>query len=206
MSVITFPTLTRAAPRVINFGLRSATQVLESPLTGGVQTAEIPFAARWLMSFSLNDLAEADDAPLVQAYLVKLRGRANRASLWNFARPLPQGTVATSGVTVSGTPAQGATSCSLAGCGAGKTLLVGDLFAVAGELKMVTANATANGSGVATVSFEPPLRTAAGWSNGASVTLDKPTALFLQAGDDARWSTTPGRRSNFELDFVEVFA
>ena len=71
---------------------------------------------------------------------------------------------------------------------------------------MITANATANGSGVASVSFEPPVRAAAGWSGGASATLDKPTALFIQAGDDARWSTRPGKRSDFEFDFIEVFA
>jgi predicted RecA/RadA family phage recombinase len=206
VSTITFPTLTRVEPGELEFGLRSMTQVMESPLTGGIQTAEIAFSARWVMSFGLDALAESDDAPLVQAFLVKLRGRANRAALWNFARPRPQGTIATSGVTTSGTTAQGATSVSLTGCGAGATILAGDLFAVAGELKMAVANATANGSGVASVTFEPPVRASGGWSSGATVTLDKPTALFVQASDDTRWSTRRGVRSDFRFEFVEVFA
>lgn len=191
----------------MEFGLKSYTQSMESPLTGSVQTAEIPFSARWFMSFTLANLAEADDAPLLQAWKIKLRGRANRASLWNFARPLPQGTINTSGVTTSGTTAQGATSVNLTGCGASKTLAIGDFFAVAGELKMITALATADGSGNITgATFEPPVRAAAGWSSGAAVTLDKPTALFIQTGDDASWSTQPYRRTDVAIDMIEVFS
>lgn len=206
MTTISFPTLSRSAPRVLQFGLRSYTQSMESPLTGSVQTVEIPFAARWMMSFTLGNLDETTDAPLMQAFLVKLRGRANRAALYNFARPIPQGTIALSGVTTSGSTAQGATSVSLAGCGAAATVKAGDFFAVGGELKMAVANATANGSGVASVTFEPPVRAVAGWSNGASVTLNKPTALFIQNGDEANWSTQPYRRTDVPLDVIEVFS
>lgn len=207
MTTIAFPTLTRGAPKLLEFGLRSYTQTMESPLTGSVQTAEIAFAARWFMSFNFADLAETDDAPAMQAWKVKLRGRANRASLYNLARPTPNGSINLTGVTLSASAAQGATSVNLAGCGAAKTLAIGDFFAVAGELKMITALATANGSGAITgASFEPPVRAAAGWSNGASVTLDKPTALFIQTSDEARWSTRPYRRTDFDIDMVEVFS
>lgn len=161
MTTIAFPTLTRAAPRTLEFGLKSYTQTMESPLTGSVQTAEIPFSARWFMSFTLAQLAETDDAPLMQAWALKLRGRANRAALYNFARPAPQGTINLTGVTLSASTAQGATTVNMTGCGAAKTLAIGDLFAVSGELKMITALATANGGGVITgATFEPPVRAA----------------------------------------------
>lgn len=204
MSTITWPTLTRTAPRVMQFGLRSPTQVFESPLSGAVQTAEIPYSSRWTIRWTLEGLDEAD-AALVQAFLVQLRGRANRAALYHFGRPQPRGTINTSGVTLNASASQGATSVALTGCGAGKTVEAGDLFSVAGELKMATATATANGSGViSALSFEPPARAA--WSSGAAVTLDKPTALFIAAGDDAGWSMRPYRRTDHEFDFVEVFS
>lgn len=205
MTTISFPTLTRSAPRVVQFGLRSYTQTMESPLTGSVQTIEIPFASRWMTSFTFTDLDESD-TPLLQAFLLKLRGRANRAALWNFARPVPQGTIALSGVTTSGSTAQGATSVTLTGCGAGATVLSGDFFSVGGELKMAVADATANGSGVASVTFEPPVRAVSGWTGGSSVTLNKPTALFIQNGDEASWSTQPRLRTDVPLDMIEVFA
>jgi hypothetical protein len=100
--------------------------------------------------------------------------------------------------------AQFATTCTLNGCGAGATLKAGDYIGVAGELKMVVADATANGSGVATgVTFEPPARAA--WSSAAPVTTNKPTALFMLTDAHARWATRPGLYSDFQLDLVEVF-
>lgn len=209
MSTIAFPTLSRSAPPAITMGLRSYTQRLESPLTGSVQTAEIPFAARWFMSMKWPNLEETTDAPLLQSFKLQLRGAANRAALYNFARPVPQGTITTSGVTVSGAVVQGATTVSFAGCGASKTLKVGDFFAVGGELKMVSGTAafTSNGAGaMSSVTFEPPVRAAAGWAGSAAVTLTRPTALFIQNGDDGEWDTRAPQFTEIAMDMIEVFA
>jgi hypothetical protein len=209
MSTIAFPTLSRSAPPAITLGLRSYTQRMESPLTGSVQTAEIAFSARWYMRMSWPNLEETTDAPLLQSFKLQLRGGANRAALYNFARPVPQGTITTSGVTVNGAVAQGATSVTFAGCGASKTLKVGDFFAVAGELKMVSGTAafTSTGGGAMSgVTFEPPVRTAAGWANGAAVTLTRPTALFIQNDDNGEWDTRAPQFTEIAMDMVEVFA
>ncbi len=200
MTTLTWPTLTRSAPRVLDWSLVPNTQSFGSPLSGAVQTVEMP-GARWKASFMMENLTEAD-AALLQAFLVTLRGRAGRFYLFNFARSAPRG-------TASGTPlvkgaAQTGNTLIIDGCAVGATLLAGDYFAVNGELKMVVANATANGAGEMTLTFEPPLR--ASPADNAAVTLDKPTATFMLANDELKWNTQPGKFSSFPIDCIEAWS
>lgn len=204
MTTFAFPTLSRDAPQQADWGLKSNTQVFTSPLNGAVQTAEL-LGARWTGSFLWDILTEAD-AALLQAFLVKLRGQANRFTLFPYHRPVPRGTIALSGVTLGAAVAQLLNTCTLNGCGAATTLKAGDYIAVAGELKMVTADATANGGGVMTgVTFEPPIRTAAGWANAASVTTDHPLATFIVKDPHVSWSTRAPIITDVPFDFVEIW-
>ena len=204
MTTIAFPTLSLSAPAAVEWGLRANTQVFTSPLNGSVQTLELP-GARWAGSFTWQTLEEAD-ATLLQAFLVKLRGQANRFTLHPYHRPVPRGTIALSAVTLTSAVAALATTCSLTGCGAGGTLKAGDYFSVAGELKMAVADATADGAGViATATFEPPVRASAGWSGGAAVTTNKPTATFMLSDPHVRWNTRAPVFTDIALDIVEVF-
>lgn len=200
MTTLTWPTLTRAAPRVLDFALVPNTQAFQSPLSGSVQTVEMP-GARWKMAFVMENLSEAD-AALLQAFLVRLRGRAGRFALYNFARADPRG-------TLRGTPlvkgaAQTGNTLAIDGCTVGGTLLAGDLFAVNGELKMLVADATADGAGEMTLTFEPPLRGAP--ADNMALTLSKPTATFMLAADETKWNTQPGRLSTFAIDALEAWA
>lgn len=200
MTTLTWPTLSRTAPRVLDWSLAPNTQSFSSPLSGAVQTIEMP-GARWKASFMMENLTEAD-AAILQAFLVTLRGRAGRFYLYNFARMMPRG-------TISGTPlvkgaAQTGNTLIIDGCTVGSTLLAGDYFAVNGELKMVVANATANGSGEMTLTIEPPLR--ASPADNAAVTTYQPTATFMLASDEAKWSTAPGKISNFPIDCIEAWS
>jgi len=206
MTDFAFPTLSIAAPPSVEWGVIGNTkQGLVSPLNGSVQTVGQP-GSRFACSFMFEDLSIAD-AALLKAFVMKLNGREHRALLWPFERPVPEGTIALSGVTVSGAVVQGATTVTLANCGAGSTLAVGDYFAVAGQLVMAVAAATANGSGVmAGVEFRPFVRDVAGWANGAAVTTNKPTARFMLAGDESRWTTRAPVITALPFDFVEAFA
>lgn len=200
MTTLTWPTLTRTAPRVLDFSLVPNTQSFSSPLSGAVQTIEMP-GARWKVSFMLENLTEADSA-LLQAFLVKLRGRAGRFYLHNFARTEPRG-------TQRGTPlvkgaSQTGTTLAIDGCTAGATLLAGDFFAVNGELKMVVANATADGAGEMTLTFEPPLRSSP--ADNAMLTLSSPVATFMLVGDELKWNTQPGKFSTFAVDAIEAWS
>lgn len=183
MTTFAFPTLTRVAPGSLQWSLRSNTMSHTSPLTSATQTVEMP-GARWEMSFSMDNLTEPDAAAL-QAFLVRLRGQANRFTLYNFARPTPRGTL-TGTPLVNGAGQSGAT-LAIDGCTVGATLLAGDFIGVNGELKMVVADATANGSGQMSLSIEPPLR--ASPADNAPLTLVRPTATFMLSESTAQWST-----------------
>jgi hypothetical protein len=199
MTTIAFPSILRL-PRELQFGIVWNTQVFSSPLTQSVHTIEIP-GARWKVQFRLSDFEEADTA-LVQTFLMQLRGRVNNAALYNFARRNPRGTIAGTPL-VAGASQTGAT-LNIDGCTVGTTLLKGDFFSVNSELKMVVADATANGSGEMAVTFEPPLR--ASPADNAALTTAQPTALFMLESDEQMWVTKPGVRSDFTLSFIEVFA
>lgn len=199
MTTLTWPTLTRSAPRSLEWSLVPNTVTFTSPLSGAVQTVEFP-GARWKVSFSMDNLQESDSAAL-QAFLLRLRGRAGRFYLHNFARATPRGTL-TGTPLVKGASQTGA-SLLIDGCAVGATLKAGDFFGVNGELKMVVADATANGAGEMTLSFEPPLRAAP--ADNAALTLSSPTATFMLANDETKWSTQPGRFTSFGVDAVEVW-
>jgi hypothetical protein len=125
--------------------------------------------------------------------------------LWDHKRPAPLGTCSLTGVTLAAGAAQFAEALSLAGCGAGNTLLAGDWISVAGQLLMVVADATANGSGVMAVEVRHMLRQAV--ASGAAVTLHKPTALYIRSEAALAMPRGPGKRQpGFALQFVEVFA
>ncbi len=199
MTTIAFPSISRL-PREYEFGVVWNTQVFSSPLTQAVRTIEIP-GARFKMQFRLSAFEE-DDSALVQAFLMQLRGRVNHAAMYNLARPLPRGTIAGTPL-VKGAGQSGAT-LAIDGCSVGTTLKKGDFFGVNGELKMVVADATANGSGEMSVTFEPPLR--ASPADNAAITTTRPTALFMLESDESMWTTRPGTRSDFVLSFIEVFS
>lgn len=139
-----------------------------------------------------------------QALMLQLRGRSNQLAMWNMERPAPAGTMR--GVMTIGATLQGATTLLITAPGqAGKTLLAGDFVGVGSGLTqqvvMVVADAAANGSGVISVTVEPPLRNA--FAAGASVTWSKPCALFRRNDSIAQWSREPGVTRGMMLDLIE---
>ena len=204
MADIAFPTLSAAAVQVLQWRVIAPTQEFRSPFDGSVQTGDT-MGPRWGAGLQLRSLEEVD-AVLMQAFLAKLRGKKNRALIPNFARLVPRGTIATSGVTLDGALAAGVTQLSLAGCGASATLFTGDFIGLGGQLLMVVDGPyTADGSGnMANVLFEHPLRAAA--SNGASVTTSSPTCRMLLAGDETDWTVRAPVVTEMSLDLEEATA
>lgn len=189
MTVYAWPTLTRKLPAQFDWQLVSNTQTFQSPLSGAVQTVEMP-GARWAAQFTLSTL-DAADAAAWRVFTALLRGQSGRFTLHNLARPTPRG-VATGTPVVSGAGQTGNTLAT-SGWTASTTgiLKAGDFIGVNGELKMVVADASSDGAGLATITFEPPLRSSP--ANLAAITTNKPTATFKMDEDTARTTTTaPG--------------
>ena len=201
MTTYAFPTLTQQAPVALEWALQSNTQTFTSPLNGTVQTLELP-GARWRASFTYQNLSDADAATL-QAFLTKLRGQANRFTLYNFARPRPngsqQGTPFVSGANQTGTSilTQGWLN-SRSG-----VLKAGDFFSVNGELKMCVADVSSDYNGYATITFEPPLR--ASPANNTYLTLTNPTATFMLTEATSKWVTRAPVLTDIQIDAIEMF-
>ncbi len=169
-----------------------------SPLTGATRTLGRG-GDRWQCSLIMPTLTNANRS-ILRAYLAKLRGRTHRAIIGDHSY-LRRGTQSAN-VTVNGAGQTGY-ALNITGATIGATLLAGDYFTVGNELKMITADATANGSGQMALAFVPALRVSP--AGGAAVTITAPTGRFILTGD-AGWSNSPGYLSGFSCSFIEDIA
>lgn len=202
MAILSWPTLsTLARVQQFEFGLRSNTQTHTSPLSNAVQTLELP-APRWIVSFSLENIQE-DDAAVMQAWFAQMRGQSGRFYLHNMARQRPRG-VATGTPLVNGASQTGVTLAT-DGWTPSQTgiLKAGDFFGVNGELKMCVADCDSNGSGQATITFEPPLR--ASPADNAAITTTRPTATFKLDDDTSKWRTRAPLLTTFNITATEAW-
>jgi hypothetical protein len=199
---IAFPTLTRAAPPELAWEIVWNTGEFTAPLSGETQTFENP-GGRWRCSLMFPNLQEAD-AGLLQAWLVKLKGKANRALLHNFARPNIRGTM-TGTPQVNGADQTGSSLLIELG-GNAKTLLSGDFIGFGGRLKMVLDDMVTDGAGIGTVNIGPPIYPGEAPANDAPITLVKPTCRMLLEDDRAAWLTRNPVVSDIPLAFIEAIA
>lgn len=200
MTTRTFPTLSRL-PDSFDFGLTSNTMTFTSPLSSAVQTVEMP-SPRWRFSFTMQHLEEAD-AALMQGFLAQLRGQAGRFYMYNMARTTPRG-IATGTPIVAGASQTG-TTINTSGWTISQTgiLKIGDFFKIGNELKVVVnADVNSDGSGLATITFEPPIRTSP--ANSSAVVISSPTAIFKLTDDNTSWNTVAPQWTTFNLQGIEV--
>lgn len=147
------------------------------------------------------------EAIAFEQFLESLAGKRNQVEMYHRAHSYPAGTMRGT-LTLSADAADGATSLVITG-GAGQaatTLLQGDLLGIGTVLTQqvirVAANATANGSGVITVSLTTALRNA--FSSGSAVVWDRPKALFRQTENNTGIEYTTGRIGQpWSLDLIE---
>ena len=185
------------------FGLRFNTQIFESPLSGDVQRLALP-GARWVAEYTFRQTTAAEVGAL-QSFLVQLQGRANTFNGYDPDRTTVLG-------TGNGTPlvkgaSQTGRSLTTDGWANSETVLkAGDYFSVNGELKIVTADVTSDGSGNATIAFEPALR--ASPADNAAIDITNPTCLMILDNDEmAMWEQGAGRYyDEITIAAMEVFS
>lgn len=201
MTTLTFPTLSRHGPSAFAWRKISNTQTFESPFTGGVQTMVLP-GARWACTARWDNLA-ADDRAKLLVFLASLRGTAGRFYFGNLGQPSPRGT-ALGTPLVNGASQTGATLAT-DGWTAGATLLAGDFigYNAGAELRMVIADATANGSGQMSINLDEPIRVSP--TTDTALVVVAPTCIMRLAGDEIGTDYMTGY-SNFVLEAVEAFA
>ncbi len=202
MTILSLP----ASPafKTSKFGLRSNTQTFTSPLSGSVQTLEMP-GARWTASYVLPPM-KRDTAAAWQAFFVRLRGQAGRFYGYDPDSRAPRG-VATGTPLVNG---GGQTGASLVtdGWTASVTgiLKAGDYIAFdAGtgrELHMVVADASSNESGQATLTLEPPIRVSP--LDNAALILSSASCVMMLATPDIAWDASETSVYGLAFEAVEA--
>lgn len=203
MTTLNLPALTRANATQCKLSLQPNTQSFESPLNKTVQTYELP-GARWLLTATWQNLGEAD-ARIFKAWLAKLRGAAGRFYAFDLSHKSPRGTANTFGY-VRGAGQTGASINTSWGSITSRNgwLLPGDYIAIGIELKIVTATVNIDGSGYATISFEPPLRSSP--ADNAIITTYEPTAIFrLNDDNQDAFNFDPERHPSITIAATEVF-
>lgn len=186
-----------------NFYLETNTQTFTSPFTKATQRQEMA-GARWRASYSLPAMNRYQAGPWI-AFFLKLKGRVNTFNAFDPDWKTPLG-------PAGGTPlvkgaSQTGTSLLIDGCTPSVLFLrAADVFSVNGEMKRLTADATANGSGEVTLNFEPYLRSSP--ADNAAITVTRPTCTMILT-DDSQGSFTSDKNGIYQpktFTAYEVFS
>ena len=205
MAVITFPSTLLSVGEFTWGQLRR--DIVSTSIFGSQSQGVSP--PLWQVSIAQSLFKDTNaDAGLWQSIALRLAGKVNQLELWNIIRPAPLGTLRGT-LTLNGAHAQGASTLALSGGvgQAGATVKAGDYFGLGSgstqQVVMATADATADGSGDITIDISATaLRNA--FSAGASVTWDKPKALFRQTASKQGWKYgSAGVVTGIALDLVE---
>ncbi len=185
-----------------HFGLQHNTSQFTSPLSRINQRVEYP-GARWMGTYNLST-SKRDEAAAVQAMMIKLRGAANTFYGYDPTAMTPRG-VGTGTPLVNGA---GQTGTSLISNGwtpnVTGILLAGDYISVNNELKMLTQDADSDGTGSATLRFEPPFRYSPG--DNASITVNKASCIMRLVDDDqTTWDVDEAGFYSMSFSVVECF-
>lgn len=202
------------------------TRGFTSPYNGSTQVLDLG-GERWSATFTLPPVNNRADGAAREALFDRLAGGINDVALWHMRHPTPRGTLTdapvawaiTDGgsawpVTNSGSAwpitdgtlvlrsavAAGAQTATLQSR-PGRTALAGDMLGLAGELKRVVVDATADSSGQLAITFTPRARVAWAAYSTAIVTT-RPTATFQLVGTvPTQW--VPGGASGASFEAIE---
>lgn len=179
--------------RSSNFYLQTNTQVFESPITRDTQTKQLP-GARWVMEVTLRRMKRAEAAKWI-AFIMKLRGRSE--TFYGFDPDWKTNLGPCGGTPLVKGAGQTGTSLNIDGCTLSTLgwMKAGDYFSVGSELKRLTVDADANGSGETTLTFEPYLRSAP--ADNAAITVLNPKAV-MKLTDDSMASWVSNENSIYE--------
>lgn len=201
-SIITYPSGT-GFPAFTGYTLKLVRKSVElrSPYTGKRQTINFAYAV-WMFSgtYSKADLVFAGK---LRSFLAQLEGKANL-----FRLPLPEYKAPSTGYAgaaglVNGANQTGKSLVTDGWTASAALFKEGDYFNINDELKIITADVSANGTGQATLNFEPAIRTSP--ADNLVLGVSNPTILLCSTTDEAAsWDLTPPILYDFKLDAIEA--
>ncbi len=196
----TFPiTAPTADYRSAEFGIERVVGVTGSPFTLRQQVYAHPGAA-WTGKVTLVPMT-GETAHAWGAFLDRLAGMSGSFLMAPPDRTTPEGTQ-TSNFTVASSAALRATSISVSGMGAAATLKAGDRIEIGNIIYEQVVDVTADGSGLATLTIEPPLKVAL----AGSETIQTTSMLgeFRLTSNNVRPTRNPNGAYSLSFAFREV--
>ena len=181
------------------FWLRSNNTVFESSLSGTQQHRGLP-GDRWEATLPFSN-RQGQEARQLKSFIMSLGGARGRI---NITPPDNEQIGTQAGTGIVDGASQTGTTLDTSGWNASQPLLFdyGDYFSVNGELKMITAQISSDGSGNATLEFTPALRESP--ASGQSIVVSDPTCvMFLQNDEQARVSVSGNFIYNVTLSLIE---
>lgn len=197
------------APSNVELNLVSNDAMLESALTGSIQTISRP-GTRLEMALTWRGIY-GDERQDLLAFFAKLNGKEHRVRLPIFNR---QTRGAYGGSPVVDGAGQSGNALNIRGGSNNITdwAKAGDIFRWGGSLHIMTTDADTDGTGDATLNFVPEIRNSP--ADGATIFIgtDNPTGIFIlnspvPFGSDVNGRLASGDMlSNITLSFIDDVA
>lgn len=184
--------------QTVDYGIDFDVQIT-TMRNGRVYTYGLP-GARWTASIGFPNDSEQGLRPAVEAFLVSLKGGANRVSLGHLGRKQPNGSMRGSPV-LNGAHASGTEQLTMSSVNG--TLKAGDIIGLPGQMLMVVDGDYAPTGGNMVIQVSPALFS--GYASSTPVTWDRPTTLWIpRSSSVGPFPYRAGRaRPAFAVDFVE---
>ena len=170
MTTITYPSSPK--PNTMSWRLVMPAQTNISDWTGRRQTISSG-RGWWECQLSLPPIVGTTNVNAWRSFIAKSRGKANDFQI--PVDPTAQST-ATATPLVNGAGQTGRTLASDGWPVSATVLVAGQYVTINNQLLQLTENVTSNGSGVATLTFEPPIRTSP--SDNAAIEYKNPYCLM----------------------------
>lgn len=195
---ITYPLALPSSPAPVRtrFELRRMVAAASSPFSGHSQAVDWGGAV-WMADVSLPAMLRATADEWI-AFFHKLRGRYGYFQLGDWDRRTARGTWGTP--LVKGGSQVGNT-LDIDGVGNGSVRRAGDMFQLENRLYQLVADDTADGSGNATITFEPALRSSP--ADNAPLTVSSPKGYFRLLSNSVPWESDANAVHGFSFAAVE---
>lgn len=198
MTTYSFPAVT---PNEMRIRFVSNTEVFRSPLSDAMQTVDRGGEHLGVV-IDYRNMKTAQKAQII-ALLARLNGQQHRVNL-PFHAMDNQG--AFGGTPLVAGASQTGNTLTIDGCSLTVTdwMKEGDVFSFNGEMKIATADADSDGSGNATLTFWPRIRTSPPDNDPIEVTT--PTGVFMLASNQHEVGFRPGLFADTSIALIEDIA
>ncbi len=199
---ISYPIQMPGSPgvRTARFGLVAATTVFR-PELGGPETVLARQGSRWRAVFTLPPMPRAD-AGAWTAFFAALRGAFGTFEGYDPAARTPRGAAGGTPLVAGGSQTGNALATDGWPASTTGVLLAGDYIELDGRYHMVVEDASSDGTGAATLSIEPALRSSP--PDNEPIVTANPVCVMRLAANEVGWDVSAAVHYGFSFAAIEA--